>query len=91
MKLEFVPLHEDEGSHLCLCNGHDYNKDYDTLPAAWLTSDGKRFYDRKYDNVPYLIQFPYTLYEYNTRDTHKYICRTCGKHPYRIIRNKDYR
>ena len=91
MKLEFVPQQEDEGFHLCVCNGHYCTDDYNTLPAAWLTSDGKRFFAREFDNVPYLIQFPYTFEEYTNGDTSKYIHHKCGTYPYRVIRNKDYR
>lgn len=88
MQLQFVE--QPEGFHLCMCNKHDYISDFATLPAAWLTVEGIRFCAREKDNVPYLIQFPYRLHEWNWNHMRKYYCKKCGTVPYKIIKNKDY-
>jgi hypothetical protein len=88
MKLQFVE--QSEGFRLCHCNGHDYQKDFQRLPAAWLTVEGTRFCARENENVPYLIQFPYKYSEWYSGHVEGHYCPKCGTIPYRIIKNKDY-
>jgi len=88
MKLEFVDDHH-KGIR-CRCNHYDYMVELRTLPAAYITIDGVRIFSKLYDNVPYLIRFPFTAMEYNNGDIAPYNCLKCGRIPYVVIKNKDY-
>jgi len=79
---------------LCACLDFHYDQQYDKpYQRAYVSYDNIRFFSRETINVKELIQFQFTLQQYNESNGNlgKFTCPICGRLYSRIIPNPKYK